>query len=103
MKDIVCLSGSMRFFPEMLSLAALLTKQGKIVLAPFATKDGNTDADAALDALHQRKIAMSEMVYVVAVDGYVGESTRREIAYAEACGIPLVYWQPEARESTPHP
>jgi len=99
MKDVVCLSGSMRFFPAMLELAASLTKQGKIVHAPFATKDGRPAQDAALDALHERKIALSETLYIVAVNGYVGKSTRHEIAYARACGIPVVFWQPESAES----
>lgn len=101
MKDVVCLSGSMRFFADMLDLAGTLTRQGKIVLAPFATKDGTPDADAALDALHERKMALSDTLSVVAVAGYVGVSTQREIAYARACSIPVVCWHPEHTESPP--
>jgi hypothetical protein len=100
MNDIVCLSGSIRFFPHLLELASILTKQGKIVLAPFVVKDGNTDQDTALDALHQRNIALSETLSVVTVDCSLGESTRHEIAFAREHDIPIVFWQPDQGEST---
>lgn len=37
-----------------------------------------------LDVLHFRKIDASDGIYVLNVDGYVGASTTREIAYAVA-------------------
>ena len=37
---------------------------------------------AVLDELHKRKIDLSDEIYVVDVNGYVGESTRSEIDYA---------------------
>ena len=40
------------------------------------------DQKVALDQLHFRKIDMSDSIYVVNVAGYIGESTRREVAYA---------------------
>lgn len=91
MKDVVCLSGSMRGFPEMLELASELTSQGKIVLAPFSLKNGDPGLDAMLDTLHKRKIDMSERLYVVTIAGYIGESTRSEITYASERGIPITY------------
>jgi len=100
MKDVVCLSGSMRFFPAMLDLAALLTKQDKIVLAPFLLKNGDPELATMLDALHQRKIALSNMLYVVAIGGDTGESTHREIASAKLRGIPVIFWQPERAEGS---
>ena len=36
-----------------------------------------------LDDMHLRKIDMADEIFVVNVGGYIGESTRREIAYAE--------------------
>lgn len=40
----------------------------------------------ALDDLHLRKIDLSDRIIVLNVDGYIGDSTRREIAYALATG-----------------
>ena len=39
-----------------------------------------------LDDMHLRKIDMADEIYVINVGGYIGESTRREIAYAEKTG-----------------
>ena len=89
---IVCISGSMNFYEQMLETASRLTLQGKIVLMPFFTKGDVTPAQARkLDALHIRKIAISDELYVVNFQGYIGESTRKEITYAEAHHIPITY------------
>jgi hypothetical protein len=44
-----------------------------------------------LDELHLRKIDMADKVFVVNPGGYIGDSTRREIEYAEAAGKPVEY------------
>lgn len=41
--------------------------------------------------LHLRKIDISDSVLVLNVDGYFGEDTKREIAYAEKLGKPISY------------
>lgn len=97
---VVTLCGSMRFWPLMLTVAATETAAGTIVLAPFVTIP--TDAQNAvlgggpvglkvqLDALHRAKIAMSSAVLVVTDHtGYWGTSTRAEIDYAQALGLPV--------------
>ena len=44
-----------------------------------------------LDVLHLAKIDMADRILVLDVDGYIGESTRREIAYAEMRRKEIVY------------
>jgi hypothetical protein len=44
-----------------------------------------------LAGVHLQKIRMADEVYVVDPGGYVGESTRREIAYAQSLGKPVRY------------
>ena len=44
-----------------------------------------------LDDMHLRKIDLADEIYVINVDGYIGESTRREIAYAEKSGKKINY------------
>lgn len=78
---IVCLCGSMKFHEEMLAAAADITLNGSIVLAPFVV-DFDDVQKSRLDELHLRKIDLADEVHVINVDGYVGDSTRREIAYA---------------------
>lgn len=54
----------------------------------FLTSDGDesTPEKQGLDQLHYRKIDMADEILVINVGGYVGSSTKREIAYARAHG-----------------
>ena len=45
-----------------------------------------------MDALHLRKINIADEVFVVDFDDYIGESTYREIKYAEKLGKPIRYF-----------
>jgi hypothetical protein len=72
------------------------TLAGMIVLTIGANKHdeqlGITPEQAErLDILHLWKIELADFVRVFNVSGYVGESTRREIEYAERLGKPIVY------------
>jgi len=97
--EIVCICGSTRFADEMREVNRVLTFAGIIVLAPgvfgHATGEPITDEQkAALDALHLRKIDLADRVLVVNPGGYIGESTAREIAYAQAAGKPVSFTAP---------
>ncbi|MDQ0375557.1 hypothetical protein [Cellulomonas humilata] len=93
--EIVCICGSTRFVDEMRAANRDLTLAGVIVVAP-GEADGliSDEQKAALDALHLRKIDLADRVLVVNPGGYVGESTRREIAYADATGKPISFTDP---------
>lgn len=98
--EIVCLCGSMRFYDAFRSAEYKLELQGKIVLTP-SFKPGVTEHGGMvgctlaqkemLDDLHKRKIYISDRVLVLNVGGYIGESTRSEIQYAESLGKPVDY------------
>lgn len=84
---VITLCGSMRFYKQMLTVAADLTLKNHVVLMPFcvveeAQQDG--EDKEMLDALHRRKIDMSWKVVVVSdTNLYVGESTKAEVQYAK--------------------
>lgn len=93
---VVVLCGSTRFRDDFHRVNHALTLDGMIVLAPgvFGHADGTALADevkARLDDLHLAKIDLADLVMVVNPGGYIGESTRREIAYAERTGKPVGY------------
>ena len=44
-----------------------------------------------LDDMHLRKIELADEIFVINVGGYIGESTRREIEYAENTGKKIYY------------
>ena len=93
--EIVCICGSTRFRDEMRAANRELTFAGVIVVAPGEADEPVTDEQKiALDALHLRKIDLADRVLVVNPGGYVGESTRGEIAYARAHGKPVSFTDP---------
>jgi len=47
-----------------------------------------------MDELHKRKIDLADEIFVVNIDGYIGESTRSEIEYAKAQGKPIRWLEP---------
>lgn len=90
---IVCLCGSTRFWEAFRDHGLRLTLEGKIVLSiGIAASDSMTFAHASdedgkaikerLDWLHRRKIDLADEILVLNVGGYVGDSTKNEIAYA---------------------
>jgi hypothetical protein len=105
---VVCLCGSSRW-PELHHRVMMAeTLAGNIVIpmglyghadyppgAKAATNDGDeaTAVKQMLDRLHYRKIDLADEIIVVSEDGYFGSSTRREIAYAQAQGKRVRYWQ----------
>ncbi len=46
-----------------------------------------------LDDVHLQKIRMSDGIFVINKDGYIGESTKREIEYAKSLGKPITYME----------
>ena len=44
-----------------------------------------------LDAIHKQKIDMADAIFVINVDGYIGESTKSEIEYAKRQGKKVFY------------
>ncbi len=96
--QIVCLCGSGRFREAFEQAEFEETLAGKIVLTIGCnTKDIARDVDWShvkpmLDELHLRKIELADEVLIINVGGYIGESTGRELRYAESLGKPVRYW-----------
>lgn len=103
---VYTLCGSSRFPDAFHLVNAHLSMQGHVVIslglfghadqpqgARFLTSDGDesTKEKVQLDQLHLRKIDVSDAIFVVNVGGYVGSSTKREVAYAQSTGK-LVEW-----------
>lgn len=103
---IVCLCGSTRFMEQFFNSGWDETMKGNIVLSvgvnlKMETPDGGHVGEAMgpavkgmLDELHKRKIDLADEVLILNVGGYIGESTRGEIAYSEAHGKPVRYLEP---------
>jgi hypothetical protein len=109
---IVVLCGSTRFHETFAVQNLRLTLAGKIVLSIGCDTKSDGDlfgvediegAKARLDVLHLRKIDLADEVLVLNVGGYVGDSTRAEIAYAQRHGKPVRFLEPAAVEDGVRP
>lgn len=112
--NVITLCGSTRFRAEYERVQKELTLQGNIVISvglfghsgdDEVWKDGVKEM---LDEMHLAKIDMADEIFVINPGGYVGQSTSREIAYAQSRGktvkslCPLEPpYEPRARRVTP--
>jgi hypothetical protein len=97
---IICLCGSTRFVNTFNEWRQKLTLEWKIVLSiEIVTtqseeqdpQHSNLETKEMLDKLHLRKIDLADEVMILNVSGYIGESTAKEIIYAESVGKPITY------------
>lgn len=97
--EVVTLCGSTRFRDAFEREQRRLTLEGRIVLSVgmFGHEEGldeTSPVKADLDALHLRKIDLSQRIHVINVGGHVGSSTSREIDYAQQLGLEVTYLEP---------
>ncbi|MFG3285573.1 hypothetical protein [Streptomyces sp. NPDC048111] len=72
-----------------------LAFEGIIVVAPVEADGSITDEQKkTLGALHLRRIDLADRVLIVNPDGYIGESTSREVDYAHAVGKLVSFTHP---------
>jgi len=100
---IVCLCGSTKFADAFQEANKQLTLEGKIVLSvgffAHAKKEYvSEEGKRMLDALHKRKIDIADEVFVLNVGGYIGDSTRSEIEYANSHGVNVAYLEEVSNE-----
>src|SRR3954447_16930742 len=96
---VITLCGSTKFEAEFAEVNQRLTMEGCVVisLGMFSLPElpdydwtaDSSDLRGRLGGVHFHKIRRADEVYVVDPGGYVGESPRREIAYAESLGKPV--------------
>ena len=94
---VITLCGSTRFKDEFERINKELTLLGNIVISVGAfghAGDSFTeDQKVILDDIHKRKIDMADAIYVINKDGYIGQSTKSEIAYALRTGKQVIYME----------
>ena len=108
---VITLCGSTRFKDEFIEVQKRLTLEGNIVISvglfghsgddevwEGMSEDTLTQTKLMLDDMHKRKIDMSDEIYVINVGGYIGSSTRSEIAYAKETGKAVRYLEDNITE-----
>jgi hypothetical protein len=96
---VVCYCGSLRVALDAFKKAEYdAVIKGEIALLPccmFVDIEREYGAESTYkqkaDDLHKRKIDMADEVFILNVNGYIGESTSSELEYAKSIGKPIVY------------
>lgn len=89
---VVTLCGSTRFKEQFFEVQKKLTLEGYIVISVglFGHSGDNEvlteGTKEMLDEMHLSKIDLADEIFVINVNGYIGESTKREIEYAKSTG-----------------
>ena len=102
---VITLCGSTRFKEEFLEAQKRLTLEGNIVISVGLFGHSGDDVvwtegvKDMLDRQHLAKIDLADEIFVINVGGYIGDSTRREIAYAEYKGKSIIYLE-ECRKAS---
>ena len=86
--NTITLCGLIKFKNEFIKVQERLTLEGNIVLTPnffynIKKEQINEKTKKMLDEMHRQKIDMSDEIYVINLGGYIGESTKSEIEYAQ--------------------
>lgn len=92
---VVTICGSMKFAKEMIDIAGELEKkQGWVVIQCIYNLNPSEISEAEMKNVvdaHWKKIDISDAIYVVNIDGYIGTATTNEIEYAKLKGKEVIY------------
>lgn len=101
---VITLCGSTRFKDEFMKVQKDLTLKGNIVISVGLFSHSGDDevwenmdegtltkTKEMLDDMYKRKIDMADEIFVINVDGYIGDSTKSEIEYAIKTGKKVNY------------
>lgn len=94
---VITLCGSTRFKDAFMEVQKRLTLEGNIVISVGLFGHSSDDevwtdgTKEMLDNMHRAKIDMADEIFVIDVDGYIGQSTRLEIEYARSLNKPVEY------------
>ena len=106
---VITLCGSTRFKEQFLEEQKRLTLEGNVVISVgLFGHSGDEEVwkpgiKEMLDRMHLSKIDMADEIFVINVDGYIGESTKREISYALAHGKTVKYLEKPREPMTETP
>ena len=91
---IITICGSLKYFNEMISISKKLKLEGNIVLTPVFDKNKSYSKEEIdlLGKVHKEKIKLSDAIFVVNIDNYIGDSTKSEIDLAKSLNKEIIYY-----------
>lgn len=91
---VITICGSLKFQNQMMRISEKLSLEGNCVFIPVYPVIKRKRTKKELDNLkkiHFKKIELSDAIFVINKDKYIGESTNLEIEYAKKLGKEILY------------
>ena len=92
---VITICGSLKFQKEMMIVAEKLALESNCVLTPVYPVSENIEkTEEQLEKLkeaHFKRIELSDAIYVINKDNYIGKSTKLEIEHAQKLGKEILY------------
>lgn len=92
---VITLCGSTKYKDKFMEIQKMLTLKGNIVISVgcfgHSGDEITEEQKIMLDDMHKCKIDMADEIFVINVDGYIGNSTKSEIEYAAKNGKKVNY------------
>lgn len=93
---IITICGSLKFQKEMMEIAQKLALNGNCILTPIypVLEDFKISKEQIenLKKAHFKRIELSDAIFVINVNNYIGDSTNLEIEYAKSLGKEVLYY-----------
>ena len=102
---VITLCGSTKFKDEFIQVQKELTLKGYIVISVgLFGHSGDREVwtkgtKEMLDDMHKRKIDLSDEIFVINVGGYIGDSTKGEIEYADSTDKKVNYLENDCQKT----
>lgn len=94
-RKVVTICGSLKFWDKIQEISERLELENEYVVIGIVPhvidRDLTENEKNLLGELHRIRIDLSDAIFVVNIDGYIGESVKSEIEYAKAKGKEIIY------------
>ena len=92
---VITLCGSLKIKKEMMETAEKMGLEGNCILTPvypiLEDFERTEEQLKKLKEAHFKRIELSDAIFVINKDNYIGKSTKLEIEYAEKLGKEIIY------------
>ena len=91
---VITICGSLKFQNEMMSVSEKLSLEGNCVFMPVypvIKRKRNIEEVDNLKKIHFKKVELSDAMFVINKDKYIGEGTNLEIEYAKKSSKEILY------------
>ena len=91
---VITICGSLKFQNEMMSVSEKLSLEGNCVFMPVypvIKRKRNKEELDNLKKIHFKKIELSDAIFVINKDKYIGEGTNLEIEYEKKSSKEILY------------